>query len=118
MKGPHSNIHRITIRQPFPPFLKELLEPLDEDLPFITKLENALEDELPLYTTNGGYIRAGFCSELDHFRKLQNSGNETMQELLQKYRLSTGIRSKRGFNDSLIRIALEAEGGSENWILF
>ncbi|MBI1364279.1 MAG: DNA mismatch repair protein MutS [Proteobacteria bacterium] len=57
-------------------------------------LHRAMQDDnLPLLTRDGGFIRDGFCPELDRFRKLSTSGLTLLQELEQDESKRTGIPS-------------------------
>jgi len=62
-------------------------------------LESALEDDCPLSSRDGGYIRPGFHDELDQQRGLMKGGKQWMAEYQAKAVEETGIPSiKVGFN--------------------
>ena len=63
------------------------------------KLEAALEDDCPLNSREGGYIRVGYHSELDIQRELMKGGKQWMAQYQAKAMEDTGIPSiKVGFN--------------------
>jgi DNA mismatch repair protein MutS len=62
-------------------------------------LEQALVDDCPLTTRDGGYIRAGYRAELDELRQLMAGGKQWMAEYQAAESERTGISSlKIGFN--------------------
>ncbi|MCI0331725.1 MAG: DNA mismatch repair protein MutS [Planctomycetes bacterium] len=62
-------------------------------------LEQALVDDCPLTTRDGGFIRAGFRSDLDELRELMAGGKQWMAEYQAAECKRTGIASiKVGFN--------------------
>ncbi len=63
------------------------------------RLESALEDDCPLTTRDGGFIRSGFHAELDEQRELMRGGKRWMAEYQAKAIEESGISSiKVGFN--------------------
>ena len=64
-----------------------------------SKLEAALEDDCPLASRDGGFIRAGCHAELDEQRELMRGGKQWMAEYQAKAVRRTGIANiKVGFN--------------------
>ncbi len=64
-----------------------------------SKLDAALEDECPLASRDGGFIRAGYHAELDEQRELMRGGKQWMAEYQAEAVERTGIANiKVGFN--------------------
>ena len=62
-------------------------------------LFNAIDENAPALTRDGGFIKAGFNKDLDDCRNLSQNGVKLISELEVKQRESTGIKSlKIGFN--------------------
>ncbi|MCL2178004.1 MAG: DNA mismatch repair protein MutS [Proteobacteria bacterium] len=57
------------------------------------KLLHALIDEPPISLTEGGFMRGGFCPELDEVMELASSGKEWLLKVEAKERKCTGIHS-------------------------
>jgi len=66
--------------------LHELQDVVDE-------IEKAIVDEPPLATSEGGLIRLGYNSELDHLREITHSGKDWIARLQKTERERTGIPS-------------------------
>jgi len=63
------------------------------------QLETALDDECPLTSRDGGYIRSGFHDQLDEQRELMKGGKQWMAEYQAQAMAETGIPNiKIGFN--------------------
>lgn len=58
-------------------------------------LSRALSDTLPIDVTNGGYIRDGYNSELDHLRSLHGNCREWMAKFERDEQQKTGIKNLR-----------------------
>ena len=54
-------------------------------------LQQALSDELPLLTRDGGFTASGYDEQLDHFRQLRDNSRQLVQNLQQQYIQKTGI---------------------------
>lgn len=62
-------------------------------------IEQAIEDEPPLSTTDGEIIKKGYHKKLDEYKEAMTNGKQWMAELEQRERQATGIRNlKIGFN--------------------
>lgn len=62
-------------------------------------VENALAEELPLNTRDGGYIKDGFNEELDRLRSITGGGKSLLEKIEEREREATGIKTlKVGFN--------------------
>ncbi len=72
------------------------IDPLPE---LRSRLEEALVDEPPLSTTEGGMIREGFDSRVDELRQIARGGKSWLEDYERQERAGTGIpRLKVGFN--------------------
>lgn len=64
-----------------------------------SRLEEALADDCPLTSREGGYIRDGYSAELDECRQLMVGGKQWMADYQSQQMETTGIPSiKVGFN--------------------
>ena len=62
-------------------------------------MENALADDQPLSTKDGGYIKTGFNGELDRLRSIMDGGGELLKKIEEREKEATGIKTlKVGFN--------------------
>ncbi len=80
--------------------LKELAEKLEECGSLVERIKKEITDNPPLLLAKGGYIREGYCSELDEYREMLFNGKEFLQRLEQREVETTGINSlKVGYNN-------------------
>lgn len=56
-------------------------------------LEKAIDEDAPMLLRDGGYIRAGFNSELDSLRNVKIEGKKWLDSLEEEERTKTGIKS-------------------------
>lgn len=56
-------------------------------------LEKAIDEDAPMLLRDGGYIRAGFNSELDSLRNVKIEGKKWLDSLEEEERAKTGIKS-------------------------
>ena len=76
--------------------LNGLINPLIE---IATLVDNAIADDPPALTKDGGYIRDGFNKELDRLREIASGGKDVLAEIEQREREATGIKNLRvGYN--------------------
>ncbi len=79
--------------------LKKLEERIDLCPEVRAKLESALQEDCPLTSREGGFIREGYSPELDECRQLMAGGKQWMADYQVKQIETTGIPSiKVGFN--------------------
>ena len=79
--------------------LSELEQRLDLCCEARAGLEKALADDCPLVSREGGFIRDGFCSELDTLRDLMTGGKQWIAQYQADESQRAGIPSlKVGFN--------------------
>ncbi len=76
--------------------LNEQINPLTE---IASLVANAIVDDPPSLTKDGGYIRDGFNEELDKLRAISGGGKDILKEIEEREREATGIKNLRiGYN--------------------
>ncbi len=81
------------------PLLNQLEGELDLCPDLRARLDAALEEECPLVSRDGGFIRPGFNPELDNLRELTTGGKQWIARYQSEEATRTGIPSlKVGFN--------------------
>jgi DNA mismatch repair protein MutS len=80
--------------------IRALLDEIDF-LPSLTeRLESGISPECPAGVREGNLINPGYDAELDELREVRTSGRKRIQEMEEKLRERTGIKSlKIGFNN-------------------
>ena len=64
-----------------------------------TLLQNAIADDAPTMVKDGGYIKKGFCKELDEYRDIKDNGAGIIAQIEAYEKETTGIKTlKTGFN--------------------
>ncbi len=81
----------------------KLLTSLSNDIQDLSELvnlvENAIFDDPPISAKEGGVIKEGFNEELDRLRGIMTNGKGFIEEIVQRERDATGIKSlKTGYN--------------------
>lgn len=62
-------------------------------------IRSIINDNPPILTKDGGFIRDGFDEKLDHYRSIERNAREFIKEMEERERAATGIRTlKIGFN--------------------
>ncbi|MEG1609202.1 MAG: DNA mismatch repair protein MutS, partial [Clostridia bacterium] len=62
-------------------------------------LQDAIDDDCPILTKDGGYIKSGYDKTLDEYRDAKTKGNEWLAALEANEREKTGIKTlKIGYN--------------------
>lgn len=62
-------------------------------------IENAIVDDPPVSLKDGGVIKSGFNKEIDRLRAITGGGREILEQMEQREREATGIRTlKVGYN--------------------
>ena len=74
-------------------YIQEIKENLFELKDIVEEIENAIVDDPPLSVSEGGLIRRGYHSELDHLREISFSGKDWIAQLQKTERERTGISS-------------------------
>ncbi|MDR1390945.1 MAG: DNA mismatch repair protein MutS [Holosporales bacterium] len=73
----------------------------------VDTLESALEDEVPLSTRDGNFIKKGYDRDLDEYIDTLENGDMIIKELQKRYISETGIPSLKIKNNSLIGYFIE-----------
>ena len=80
-------------------YLKEIYENIDELKDICELIELSIEEDPPMNTKDGGYIKFGFDKDIDELKSMTKSGKSWLMELEAKEKEKTGIKSlKIGFN--------------------
>lgn len=88
-----SHVEALTEGSPADELQSRLLDGLHQFPDLSHLLENALIDEPPAGTKDGGIIKDGFNAELDELRSASSSGKQWLAELQETERQRTGIDS-------------------------
>ncbi len=81
------------------PLIKKLDSAVDSFESITTLVENSIDDNPPPNIREGGFIKSGFNSDLDHLRSITNGGQELLEKIAEKEREATGIKTlKVGYN--------------------
>ena len=81
------------------PSLNSLAEEMDELQDIKDLIENAIVQDPPSHTRDGGYIREGYDSRLDELISISRDGKRWISQLLEKEQKRTGIQNlKIGYN--------------------
>ena len=84
-------------------FASRVVSDIINDLPDMKQVSDllyaAIADELPPTMKDGGYIKAGFNTELDELRNVKENSQEILREMENREKERTGIKTlKIGFN--------------------
>ncbi|MFN4162936.1 MAG: DNA mismatch repair protein MutS [Ferrovibrio sp.] len=90
-----------------PPALAELHDGLGSHDALVATLGNALADELPMYTRDGGFIRAGVDAALDELRVLRDESRRHIAALQDKYAQETGINTLKIRHNNMLGYYIE-----------
>ena len=74
---------------------------------FLNLLTEALSDEPPILTRDGGFIKEGFDPELDEARKLRNQGRKVIAEMQMGYVKTSGIQSLKIKHNNVLGYFIE-----------
>ncbi len=64
-----------------------------DDEGLVEQLAQTLEEELPAFARDGGFVRAGFSRELDEHRRLRDESRKVIAGLQAKYADQAGVKS-------------------------
>ena len=81
----------------------EIIRNIFDNLIDFSELANLIRaiinDNPPILTRDGGFVRDGFDERLDHFRSIERNARAIIKEMEERERSSTGIRTlKIGYN--------------------
>ncbi|MCH5325279.1 MAG: DNA mismatch repair protein MutS [Eubacterium sp.] len=81
------------------PLINSLNKKISELADIASLTENAIADDPPALTKDGGYIKSGFNEELDRLRTITGGGKDLLEEIERREREQTGIKNLRvGYN--------------------
>ena len=92
---------------PPPAPLAEIVAACSGHRPLIEALGATLADDPPLLARDGGFVRAGYRSELDEQRTLRDDSRKTVAALEAKYRTATGVPSLKIRHNNMIGYHIE-----------
>ena len=80
-------------------------------LPDVSDLANyltaAINPNPPALMKDGGYIREGFCAELDELRQLKENGQDILHQIAERERERTGIKTLKIGNNRVFGYYIE-----------
>lgn len=81
------------------PLLKTLYKNINALEDICALLQNAIADDAPAMVKDGGYIKKGFCVELDEYRDVKDNGASIIAKIEAYEKEVTGIKTlKTGYN--------------------
>ena len=95
--------------------VKQKLEKVPNAL--FAELSEALGEELPALIRDGGYIKAGYDSNLDEQRKLRDEGRKVIAELQVKYAEQIDVKSLRIKHNNVLGWFIEVPAGQSEKLL-
>ncbi|MEO0617829.1 MAG: DNA mismatch repair protein MutS [Pseudomonadota bacterium] len=96
-----------------PRLLKALAARLLSDLGTLSDaLATALEDELPPHGREGGFIRAGYSSDLDENRKLRDESRSVLVDMQVRYQTMTGVKGLKVKHNNLLGYFVEVSSAN------
>jgi len=90
-----------------PAGLAEVRSDLGTHEELVDRLCQALDDDLPLLTRDGDFIRAGFDSNLDELRQLRDESRRLIAGLEARYRKETGIENLKIKHNNVLGYFIE-----------
>jgi DNA mismatch repair protein MutS len=91
-----------------PPALAEqACRDLGDHATLVERLQRALAAELPLLSRDGGFVAAGYDSELDELRLLRDQSRRMMAQLQARYAEETGVASLKIRHNNVLGYYIE-----------
>ena len=107
-----------TIDNNAPKYLQKVLNDLGNHSQLVAKLNDALkEDELPLLSRDGGFIRHGYSPALDEMKNFKDNSQEAITKLQLKYVEETAIPNLKIKYNNLIGYFIEVPSKNVQQIL-
>lgn len=101
-------------------FSAQLLQNIREDVDGLEDLcgliEDAIEEEPPISSKEGGIIKTGFSEDVDHFRKAKTDGKAWLAELEEAERQRTGIKNLKIKYNKVFGYYLEVTNSFKNMV--
>ena len=101
------NENKDDILSSIPHALEIILKNLGEHGHLVSKLNDALAEDLPLSCRDGGFIRKGYSASLDEMQNLKDNSHQLIVELQQKYAQTTGINNLKIKYNNIIGYYIE-----------
>lgn len=76
------------------------------------QLSATLDDELPLMKRDGGFVRAGYSTELDELRALRDQSRRVIAGLQLSYAEDTGVRTLKIKHNNVLGYFIEVTAGN------
>lgn len=87
--------------------LQKCLQHLGDHGSLVENLHQALREDLPLLTRDGGFIKPGYDATFDELCQLRDEGEGLIQNLEQHYKIQTEISSLKIRHNTLVGYAIE-----------
>jgi DNA mismatch repair protein MutS len=100
-----------------PTELASIVKSLKVDLKIIELLDIAINDDPPLLTRDGGFVKAGYHAELDELRGLRDEGRKFILGLQADYSLKTEINSLKIKHNNVLGYFIEVPAGHSKKML-
>jgi len=101
-------------------FSSQLLQNICEDVDGLEDLcgliEDAIEEEPPITSKEGGIIKPGFSEDVDRFRKAKTDGKAWLAELEEQERQRTGIKNLKIKYNKVFGYYLEVTNSFKNMV--
>jgi DNA mismatch repair protein MutS len=97
---------------PLPERLAAAEQGLGEHGALVERLGRALAAELPLFARDGGFIAAGYASELDQCRELRDDSRRAIAQLQARYAEASGVASLRIRHNNVIGYYIEVSAAN------
>jgi DNA mismatch repair protein MutS len=91
-----------------PHLLQQAVIALGHHAALIARLDQALADELPLLTRDGGFIARNYVDELDQLRLLRDDSRQHILALEARYRAAVGVTSLKIKHNNVLGYFIEA----------
>lgn len=91
------------------------LQALDGSL--LDELSNALADELPILSREGGFVREGYRPELDELRRLRDESRQVLAELQMQYSEETGIKNLKVRHNNVLGFFIEVTANNGDQLM-
>ncbi len=106
------------VREPLPNDIAcDLARLLNAPARPIEMLRQALDDELPMLARDGGFIREGFDSDLDHLRGLSRESRKVIAGLQASYAETAGVKNLKIKHNNMLGYFIEVTAQNADALL-